>query len=322
MEETSQSPSPVVAFKSGKSRASKNIKKRERSPSPDQSTSTKPSTDTSGPVRKATRSDNAQSLLSSSSSSVRAASRATSTADPDGPLRVSFAGSGSAATAVGDSATRTLELDDNKDRMGNTSMQKGLRAGPQRGVTNVRISSRFDYQPDICKDYKETGYCGYGDSCKFLHDRGDYKAGWIIEREWEEKQRKKEKQEEDAEKWIIRDGNDEEEEEQPDDDVPFACLICRKEFVDPVVTKCNHYFCERCALSNHSKSPKCFACGASTGGVFHMVGKDVRAKMKEAAQRMKEREQEIDSQMKEMGDDGVDADGGNDDGGEGNENGE
>lgn len=26
--------------------------------------------------------------------------------------------------------------------------------------------SRFDYQPDICKDYKETGRCGYGDSCK------------------------------------------------------------------------------------------------------------------------------------------------------------
>lgn len=29
-------------------------------------------------------------------------------------------------------------------------------------------------QPDICKDYKETGFCGFGDSCKFLHDRSDY----------------------------------------------------------------------------------------------------------------------------------------------------
>jgi hypothetical protein len=27
-----------------------------------------------------------------------------------------------------------------------------------------------------CKDYKETGRCGYGDSCKFMHDRGDYKV--------------------------------------------------------------------------------------------------------------------------------------------------
>ena len=30
------------------------------------------------------------------------------------------------------------------------------------------------------------GYCGFGDSCKFLHDRSDYKHGWQIEREWNE----------------------------------------------------------------------------------------------------------------------------------------
>ena len=41
---------------------------------------------------------------------------------------------------------------------------------------------RFDYQPDVCKDYKETGFCGYGDACKFVHDRSDYKSGWEIER--------------------------------------------------------------------------------------------------------------------------------------------
>lgn len=33
-------------------------------------------------------------------------------------------------------------------------------AGPLRASTNVRMTVRFDYQPDICKDYKETGYCG------------------------------------------------------------------------------------------------------------------------------------------------------------------
>ena len=54
--------------------------------------------------------------------------------------------------------------------------------GPLRGSTYIRMSARFDYQPDICKDYKETGFCSFGDSCKFLHDRGDYKSGWELEK--------------------------------------------------------------------------------------------------------------------------------------------
>ena len=54
--------------------------------------------------------------------------------------------------------------------------------GPLRASTNVRMTVRVDYQPDICKDYKETGYCGFGDACKFMHDRGDYKAGWELDR--------------------------------------------------------------------------------------------------------------------------------------------
>ncbi|KAF7840163.1 zinc finger CCCH domain-containing protein 1-like [Senna tora] len=58
--------------------------------------------------------------------------------------------------------------------------------GPLRALTHIRMSAILDHQPDICKDYKETGYCGYGDSCKFLHDRGDYKSGRQLEKEWNE----------------------------------------------------------------------------------------------------------------------------------------
>ena len=54
--------------------------------------------------------------------------------------------------------------------------------GPLRANVHIRSSVRFDYQPDVCKDYKETGFCGYGDACKFVHDRSDYKSGWEIER--------------------------------------------------------------------------------------------------------------------------------------------
>ena len=34
--------------------------------------------------------------------------------------------------------------------------------GPIRAPNYLRATTRWDYQPDICKDYKETGYCGFG----------------------------------------------------------------------------------------------------------------------------------------------------------------
>ncbi|CAD5223926.1 unnamed protein product [Bursaphelenchus okinawaensis] len=60
--------------------------------------------------------------------------------------------------------------------------------GPIRNQQFMRASVRWDFAPDICKDYKETGFCTFGDSCKFLHDRSDYKHGWEIEAEWQKKQ--------------------------------------------------------------------------------------------------------------------------------------
>ena len=37
--------------------------------------------------------------------------------------------------------------------------------GPIRAPLYLRSTVRWDYQPDICKDYKETGYCGFGGQC-------------------------------------------------------------------------------------------------------------------------------------------------------------
>lgn len=100
-----------------------------------------------------------------------------------------------------------------------------VRKGPIRAPTNLRATVRWDYQPDICKDYKETGFCGFGDSCKFLHDRSDYKHGWQLEREYESGQYGQES--DDDKRYEI---------ESDGEDLPFKCIICRKSFVDPVVT--------------------------------------------------------------------------------------
>ena len=66
-----------------------------------------------------------------------------------------------------------------------------------------------------------------------------------------------------------------------DEDIPFACLICRKPYTDPVVTRCGHYFCSACAIKRFAKTPKCAACGAPTGGIFNRADK-VIAKLKKA----------------------------------------
>lgn len=134
------------------------------------------------------------------------------------------------------------------------SEKAGGAHGPLRASAHIRVSARFDYQPDICKDYKETGYCGYGDSCKFMHDRGDYKSGWQMEKEWEEAE--KERKRKLAMGMLDEDDEDAEKSDEDDDDdaLPFACFICREPFVDPVVTKCKHYFCEHCALKVISKT--------------------------------------------------------------------
>ena len=64
----------------------------------------------------------------------------------------------------------------------------------------------------------------FSDSCKFLHDRSDYKHGWQIEREMVEGTFGKDQDE----NWEVSDS---------DEELPFKCFICRESFKDPIVTK-------------------------------------------------------------------------------------
>jgi len=143
---------------------------------------------------------------------------------------------------------------------------KAARVGPQRSTNTIRTVTLVDYQPDVCKDYKETGFCGFGDTCKFLHDRGTYLAGWQIDRL--------------AEKAANQAPGNDETDSDEEEDIPWACFICRKPYTDPVVTRCSHYFCSACAIKRFAKTPKCVACGQPTGGMFNRADK-VIAKMKE-----------------------------------------
>ncbi|KAF8817716.1 zinc finger (CCCH type) motif-containing protein, partial [Cardiosporidium cionae] len=128
--------------------------------------------------------------------------------------------------------------------------------GPVRGSQTIRMTMRVDYNPEICKDYKETGYCGFGDTCKFLHDRTDYKEGWQLDKDWNNKQKAKsnaimkafKKSEGDPD--LSNSGEEASEESEDEDALPKVCAICKEKWtldMAPVVTLCSHYFCEKCA---------------------------------------------------------------------------
>jgi RING finger protein 113A len=158
-------------------------------------------------------------------------------------------------------------------------------AGPIRAAAHVRVTARFDYQPDICKDYKETGFCGFGDTCIYLHDRGDTVSGWQLEQQWEEEQkRKKAKQEQEMNDFAtgkVSSAASDGTITVTDDDIPFACHLCRGPFKNPVATRCLHYFCEACIM-NHVRtvSEACPICNKDTGSVFNLPTKLLAKKRK------------------------------------------
>ncbi|NWH84891.1 R113A protein, partial [Aegithalos caudatus] len=140
-----------------------------------------------------------------------------------------------------------------------------VRKGPIHAPEHLRATVCWDYQPNICKDYKETGFCGFGDSCKFLHDRSEYKHGWQIKQELDQG-------------CFSTSDNETYGVSSDEEDMPSKCFICRGSFKSPVVTKCQHYFCESCALQHHRKSQRCYVCDKQTSGIFNPA-KELMAKL-------------------------------------------
>ena len=178
--------------------------------------------------------------------------------------------------------------------------------GPVKAPTNIRTITVTDFAPDVCKDYKQTGFCGFGDNCKYLHAREDYKQGWQLDREWENVT--KGKKVTGGTKIASADRNPEADNSDEEDaileNIPFACIICREPYKDPIVTKCGHYFCESCALKRYKKDRSCAACGAGTGGVFNVAKglKKLLEKKKERAAKRREKAREAGEEVSDEDD--------------------
>jgi RING finger protein 113A len=169
----------------------------------------------------------------------------------------------SGATEERGDATRTGMYNES-----NVKDKKKKTKGPAKASAFIRTTTTVDYQQNICKDYKQLGVCGYGDNCIFLHDRSNVKTGAQLEKEYKERENKRKEMERNM---GISDDDSDTKPKEIQTNLPHSCYICRKRFNNPVVTKCEHYFCMECAMQRYSSKTSCAVCGAQTNGIFNSV---------------------------------------------------
>ncbi|CAK7240300.1 MAG: RNA-splicing factor [Sporothrix thermara] len=318
---------PVLFKARGRGKGKKaNMRKRSPTPPPpadsdsDDSGSGNSSDEGRGAVREAKRrrKNGAGVISASTQDPLSSRSRNTVVEELEQPLHYTDR---AALLADSDVATKRSHMHDDKappgDRKGTATtaapaptpgalmggMAPAKSVGPVKAAANIRTITFTDFSPDVCKDYKQTGFCGFGDNCKFLHAREDYKQGWQLDNEWEAVTKGKKNlggtivASADRKKFGASaggngNGNGDDDDDDEDEaflrDIPFACVICREGYKNPIVTRCGHYFCEKCALDRYRRDPSCAACGSATTGVFNSakrLAKLLERKRQRAAKR-------------------------------------
>ncbi|KAK1252588.1 hypothetical protein MKX08_003775 [Trichoderma sp. CBMAI-0020] len=177
--------------------------------------------------------------------------------------------------------------------------------GPIKAPTNIRTVTAVEYNLGICKDYRKTGSCGFGDGCIYLHDRSDMKQGWQLDLEWEKVTQGKKN----LGGTVVASANRDQAKQDDDDDddlailetIPWACIICEESYKEPIVTRCGHYFCLPCALQRYKKDPSCAACGSGTNGVFNSATR-LKKLLEKKRQRVARKRQEAMERGEEVSD--------------------
>lgn len=294
----------VPTFKKRGNKAS-NIRKRPATPPPEDSASESEYTDDEAGARVKRRKKDGVQVVRSSTQSAQdfskstkfAADRSTHMAANEDATKTSNWYDSAAANNDSKPAPPTETNESNGGYKGSSNYSTFIsknpnapnrQVGPVKAPTNIRTITVTDFAPDVCKDYKQTGFCGFGDGCKFLHAREDYKQGWQLDKAWE----KAGKGNNSKPSAASDEGLD--EEEKLLESIPFKCIICKEDYRTPVVTRCGHYFCERCAMTRYMKEKKrtCANCGADTNGTFNLARKLkelLEKKRKRAEERRRER---------------------------------